>query len=205
METSEQRDDSRLNRMDYWKTYAISSAIFAATALASVFYMSGKRFDDSVLVAIASASILLLITVYMRVMMMRRCKDIDWHPALPWISYGLCILAAIYAGFMANDATFDRLSAGNLPLLAILLADFVFSILIGCFSNEATDNDFSLSNVLQKLKSLKTEKAPKVEKKSTQVTPVALQEGVISAATTPFSAAASPMLKKQAGFGRKNT
>ena len=77
--------------------------------------------------------------IYWRVIMMRRCRDIGWPAFLPWLSFGLQFLVSFSAtqslGSLRYGGT-PSVSTLSLPLF-MGLADFAFSIVIGCFGTKA--------------------------------------------------------------------
>jgi hypothetical protein len=73
--------------------------------------------------------------IYFRVVMMRRCRDIGWPAALPWIFFG--------AGMLVSFGTLSQMfgSRGELPSLGlswlVSLADLVFMVVIGCIAGRS--------------------------------------------------------------------
>jgi uncharacterized membrane protein YhaH (DUF805 family) len=75
--------------------------------------------------------------IYWRVIMMRRCRDIGWPAFLPWLIFGLQFATSfgISSGSVEGAGPGAVLSMLALPLL-LGLADFVFSIVIGCIGTK---------------------------------------------------------------------
>ena len=80
------------------------------------------------------------LSLYWRVIMMRRCRDIGWPAFLPWLSFGLQFLSSFSA-----SSSLHSLRDGGAPSMSLLLlplfasfADFAFSIVIGCIRSEAS-------------------------------------------------------------------
>ncbi len=77
------------------------------------------------------------LTIYFRVIMMRRCRDINWPASLPWLLLGAGFLAGLIPGMEVRTAT--QASAAVLALPTILcLTDFIFMIAIGCISSASS-------------------------------------------------------------------
>jgi uncharacterized membrane protein YhaH (DUF805 family) len=74
-----------------------------------------------------------------REIMMRRCRDIGWPAFLPWLSFGMQFLVSFSAtqslGSLRHGGA-PSVSTLSLPLF-MALADFAFSIVIGCIGTKA--------------------------------------------------------------------
>lgn len=129
------RDDAkRVSQGQYW-------ALFGAYMLAALILLVG----GSVELARASLGLGLLMIaaivplgIYWRVVMMRRCRDIGWPAFLPWLLFGLEFAASFsitMSQLGARRGAAPDLSLAVLPLL-LGLADFAFSIVIGCIGSK---------------------------------------------------------------------
>jgi uncharacterized membrane protein YhaH (DUF805 family) len=124
-------NSKRVSQGKYW-------ALFGAYMVATVALLGGG------VVAIVQGSIglgLLMIVaivplgIYWRVIMMRRCRDIGWPAFLPWAIFGLQFVTSFLGQASFLGGTTPSLGLLMLPLL-LGLADFVFSIVIGCMGSK---------------------------------------------------------------------
>jgi uncharacterized membrane protein YhaH (DUF805 family) len=124
-------NSKRVSQAKYW-------ALFGAYMVATVVLLGGG------VVAIVQGSIgfgLLMVIaivplgIYWRVIMMRRCRDIGWPAFLPWGIFGLQFATSFAGQSSLLGGTTPSLSLLMLPLL-LGLADFVFSIVIGCMGSK---------------------------------------------------------------------
>ncbi len=115
------KDKSRISQRAYW------SALAAAVTFTGVAIGGGIAFTARDQFSLASLLFLLVVPVqiWLRVMMVRRCRAIGWPAALPWAG-----LAAVIAANTAALALETGGPGAGLPLLA-LLADGALMVLIG--------------------------------------------------------------------------
>ena len=124
-------DGRRIGRSGYWTMFVVN--ILAVTALLVGGFVA--IFSGNFVLGILMLIAIVPVGIYFRVVMMRRCRDIGWPAALPWIFFG--------AGMFASFGTFSQVlgSRGELPTLGlswlVSLADFAFMVVIGCIAGRS--------------------------------------------------------------------
>jgi uncharacterized membrane protein YhaH (DUF805 family) len=91
-------------------------------------------FSGSFVVGIALVLAVIPVGIYFRVVMMRRCRDIGWTPALPWILFGVGIVANLIT-LLGGSSPAEAFTMMTLPVL-VGLADFTVMIVIGCIGSK---------------------------------------------------------------------
>ena len=121
-------DRGRVGQSTYWAYFGgfiVLTVILIAVAIDAVINFSFGT-------AIVCALLVLPLGIYFRVIMMRRCRDIGWPASLPWVFVGAGIVVNMFARASLTGGAMPTSGAMFLPLI-VNLADFVFSIVIGCF------------------------------------------------------------------------
>ena len=129
------RDEAgRVSQSKYWALFGAYMLIVPILLIGGVVELSQAGIGLGLLMIAA----IVPLGMYWRVIMMRRCRDIGWPAFLPWLSWGLQMLASFSA-----TGSLHSLRDGATPPLALLtlpvfmaLADFVFSIVIGCIGTK---------------------------------------------------------------------
>lgn len=120
-------EGARVNRSRYW-------LMFFVTMVASIVLIGlsiGAFANGSIGLGIIAFLLIAPLNIYFRVIMMRRCRDIGWAPALPWITFGLGIVASIFS--FGSLATMDptTIMGGSGFSMLVSLADLVLMIALG--------------------------------------------------------------------------
>lgn len=120
-------EGARVNRSRYW-------LMFFVTMVASIVLIGvsiGAFANGSFGLGIIAFLLIAPLNIYFRVIMMRRCRDIGWPAALPWITFGLGIVASIFS--FGSLATFDPslIMGGSGFSMLVSLADLVLMIALG--------------------------------------------------------------------------
>jgi uncharacterized membrane protein YhaH (DUF805 family) len=77
--------------------------------------------------------------IYWRVIMMRRCRDIGWPAATPWLISGVQV-ALSFSLPSSHGAVGAAAGSAFLLVSLVAFADFVFTIVIGCIrTKQAVD------------------------------------------------------------------
>lgn len=125
--THPESEGARVNRSRYW-------LMFFVTMVASIVLIGvsiGAFANGSIGLGIIAFLLIAPLNIYFRVIMMRRCRDIGWAPALPWITFGLGIVASIFSfGSMATLDPTIILGGSGFSML-VSLADLVLMIALG--------------------------------------------------------------------------
>lgn len=133
-------DKSRVGRSTYWMYY-IGIAIGSVALYGwSIYELISMNFVPAIFGFIIPS----ILSIYFRVIAMRRCRDIGWPAFLPWVSMGLTMLCGAING--ANAAlnptqALGVISASMIVAVLVGLADFVFLIVIGCL--ESADGGYA--------------------------------------------------------------
>ena len=117
----------RIGRSRYWLHFLICLVVGIALVVGAV----TAFFSGSFGLAIVLLLPLLATGIWFRIVMMRRCRDVGWPPALPWIFFAALILTS-GAGFGAistGDPTALFASTGLSWLVQI--GDFVLVMILG--------------------------------------------------------------------------
>lgn len=129
-------DKSRIGRSGYWTAFVINIvAVVGLLGGCVVAAISGH-------IAVAVLCFLLVVPVgiYFRVVMMRRCRDINWPAFLPWVLLGAGILANLARASQGVEGL--RNPSAGIPTLLVGLIDFGFMITIGCIDSKDRAGDY---------------------------------------------------------------
>ncbi|MWV27047.1 DUF805 domain-containing protein [Aurantiacibacter rhizosphaerae] len=120
-------DSSRISRSGYWKHFFIN--VVAVLLLIGVAF--GSLASGAWVFAIIAVLLIVPVGIYFRVVMMRRCRDIGWPPALPWITFGLGVVGGMFnfEGYARMDM--DVLLGGSALSSLVSLLDFALMITLG--------------------------------------------------------------------------
>ena len=118
----------RVNRAKYWQMFFVT--LVATIVLVGISITALANLEIGI--AIVAFLLIVPVNLYFRVIMMRRCRDIGWPAALPWIAFGLGIAASVFnIGSMdAKDPT--ALMGGSGFSMLVSLGDFALMIVLGC-------------------------------------------------------------------------
>src|SRR5580765_5104386 len=117
----------RVGQSTYWMYFG--GFIVAAVILTVIAVVEVMKFNF--VPAVICLLLLAPLGIYFRVIMMRRCRDIGWPAFLPWMFVGLSFMVGFMSGFSGAAGGAPSTALLTLPMF-IGLADFVFSIVIGC-------------------------------------------------------------------------
>lgn len=121
------------SQSSYWTQFAINFVAVLGLLACSIYSLFSGHWG----LALLAFLLVVPVGIYFRVVMMRRCRDIGWPPALPWLFFGGGILGNM-GRITAGSAAALKTGMLGLPLL-IGLADFVFMIVIGCIASKRQD------------------------------------------------------------------
>lgn len=127
-------DNSRVGRSTYWMYY-IGITVTTWAMYAWAIYEVLKLETIPIVFGLIAPTIL---SIWFRVIAMRRCRDIGWPAFLPWLTIGLIVVCSIFSGMQAGFHPEAALATmGVTMILSGLLgfADFVFLIVIGCLDS----------------------------------------------------------------------
>src|SRR5690242_17741471 len=80
----------RVSQSRYWMMFGINMIAVLLLLMGGVVAIVGRMYPLGLLMIGA----IFPLGIYWRVIMMRRCRDIGWPPSLPWISFGLQMMAS---------------------------------------------------------------------------------------------------------------
>ncbi|APE29267.1 DUF805 domain-containing protein [Aurantiacibacter gangjinensis] len=127
-------DISRVSRAGYWKFFIAN--LVAIIALIGVCFTAAM--NGELAIAIIAFLLIAPVGIYFRVIMMRRCRDLGWPTSLPWITFGLGIVANFYSFGSIGDAKGAFAGLGLAWLVGMI--DFVLMIVLGVVKGrEPTD------------------------------------------------------------------
>ena len=133
------QNSGRIGRSSYWTMFVVNVIGVIALVAGSIAAFVSNEFLVGILLILA----IIPVGIYFRVVMMRRCRDIGWPAALPWIFFGAGMLASLtsWGGILGSPASAQMPSLGLSTLVS--LADLVFMIVIGCIrGGSAHDADY---------------------------------------------------------------
>lgn len=130
-------DKSRVGRSGYWTAFIINIVAVIGLVGGCVVAAVNGRFGLAILLFLLVAPV----GIYFRVVMMRRCRDIGWPAALPWILFGAGIVANM-SRFAGGLESLRDPGSSALPML-VGLADFAFMIVIGCIAGRDRAADYA--------------------------------------------------------------
>lgn len=79
-----------------------------------------------------------ILSIYFRVIAMRRCRDIGWPAFLPWLTMLLAMGCGFFSGMSLGTnpvAAVQTLGSTMVVAMALGMLDFVFLIVIGCLGS----------------------------------------------------------------------
>src|SRR5918993_2342985 len=117
----------RVSQSKYW-------ALFGAYMVAIPVLLVGgfiAIFQGSFVLGVLMVIAIVPLGAYWRVIMMRRCRDIGWPAFLPWLIFIAQMFVSWGLPMSVGAGATPSMSLFLMPLL-LGLADFVFSIVIGC-------------------------------------------------------------------------
>jgi len=117
----------RVGQTDYWIWFVLNMVL----TLACVGFGIYAVLTGNILVGIMLLLFVFPLGIYFRVVMMRRCRDINWPAFLPWALLGLGFVVNLL--FAPRPSMTQQVSIAPLivPMIVSLL-DFLFTIVIGC-------------------------------------------------------------------------
>ncbi|MEL1249186.1 DUF805 domain-containing protein [Aurantiacibacter gilvus] len=118
---------ARVSRSRYWLMFFV----ILVASIVLIGLSIGAFANGEIAVGIIAFLLIAPLNVYFRVIMMRRCRDIGWAPALPWITFGLGIVASILS--LGSIATLDPavVLGGSGFSMLVSLADLVLMVALG--------------------------------------------------------------------------
>lgn len=85
-----------------------------------------------------------ILSIYFRIIAMRRCRDIGWPAFLPWLTLGLTMGCGVIGGLLVGfhpGSAHGTISALMGVSMLLGLVDFVFLIAIGCIGSAGGGSD----------------------------------------------------------------
>ena len=127
-------DKSRVGRSTYWMYYVgitvVTWAMYA-WAIYEVLKLETVPFAFGLIIPT-------ILSIYFRIIAMRRCRDIGWPAFLPWLTIGLIVVCSVFSGMQAGfhpEAALGTIGVSMVISVLLGLADFVFLIVIGCLDS----------------------------------------------------------------------
>lgn len=130
-------DKSRIGRSGYWTAFVINLVAVVVLLGGCVAAALSGHFAFAILLFLLVAPV----AIYFRVVMMRRCRDIDWPAFLPWALLGAGVVANLLRMSQGVEGLRNH-SPGVVPML-VGLVDFGFMIAIGCIEGRNRDGDYA--------------------------------------------------------------
>ncbi|WP_296677043.1 DUF805 domain-containing protein [Novosphingobium sp.] len=131
------QDKSRLGRSGYWTAFVINIVAIIGLLGACIAAALGGHISIAVLLFLLVAPV----GIYFRVIMMRRCRDIGWPAALPWILFGAGILATLTRFSQGLEGLRSPGLGGVAGLVSLI--DFGFMIAIGCIQGQSRSGSYA--------------------------------------------------------------
>ncbi len=128
----------RVSQSRYWMLFGINMIAVALLLIGGIVAIVGRIYPLGLLMIGA----IFPLGIYWRVIMMRRCRDIGWPASLPWIFFGLQMVASFNLQATAFTSRLTHGTAGAtsgsafLLVSALGLLDFVFTVVIGCVATK---------------------------------------------------------------------
>jgi uncharacterized membrane protein YhaH (DUF805 family) len=120
----------RIGQSAYWSYFGMNLIIATGLFVGGIYAaLSGALFTSLLCLLLT-----LPLSVYFRVIMMRRCRDIGWPSFLPWLLFGMAVLYGLKGSWSLDLAHMFG------PRLALAMIDFVFQIVIGCIGSAAVSS-----------------------------------------------------------------
>ncbi|MCB2067026.1 MAG: DUF805 domain-containing protein [Erythrobacter sp.] len=132
----------RVGRKQYWILFGVNIVAMVMLVVGAVAALMAGEF----LTAGLAFLLIVPVGIYFRVVMMRRCRDIGWPPSLPWIMFGLGMVASWYSlgstgsGVVGMEKPVGPATGGMGLSWLVSMADFVLMIVLGCIrSRDSVD------------------------------------------------------------------
>jgi uncharacterized membrane protein YhaH (DUF805 family) len=128
--THDAKDAGRIGRAGYWLYYVGITVLTLALYGWGLYEFISFHVFPIVFGFIAP----FILSLYLRVIAMRRCRDIGWSAFLPWLTMGLTMVWGAINGLQVglHPASALGMAGATLVVGALLgLADFIFLIVIG--------------------------------------------------------------------------
>ena len=140
MMSSYVNDQSRVGRLTYWMYYVGIMVLTWAMYGWGIYEFVKLNLVPIVFGFIAPT----ILSIYFRIIAMRRCRDIGWPAYLPWLTISLLVACGVISGLQAG--LHPGSSLGTIGVSVMLggvlgLADFIFLIVIGCVGGADTGDD----------------------------------------------------------------
>jgi uncharacterized membrane protein YhaH (DUF805 family) len=131
-------DRGKIGQSSYWLHfggYVLGMAVLMAVCLYQAITLH-------VVTAIVAFLAIIPLTIYFRVIMMRRCRDIGWPVILPWLPMILSGVNGAVWGFAGLKA--HSFTPGGPMSLNVLVGgfDFVLQIVLGCMASKPGGGSF---------------------------------------------------------------
>lgn len=198
-------ESGRIGQSGYWMWFGIYFIGTIALLVGGVLEIFKGAWISGALTILA----VLPLGIYFRVIVMRRCRDIGWPAALPWMVFGLQITAGVMLRPRLGEA--PTAAIGMLAVPALLgLGDFVLTIVVGCLPTKAHDwsvfdDDFDPTDLPQAPKAYLDDLPPIAPQAKAYRMPRAIDEPLPASTPAPAPRAmpSAPGLRPAGGFGRK--
>ncbi|MBU6268645.1 MAG: DUF805 domain-containing protein [Sphingomonadales bacterium] len=198
----------RIGQPGYWMWFGVTMIGTVLLLVGGVMQLFRGSWGSGILCILA----VLPLSIWFRVIEMRRCRDIGWPAALPWIMLGMQFLS----GFMMRPSQMVT-GAGAMPGAGMLaapallgLADFVLMIVLGCIAGKADDwsvfdDDFDPAGLPQAPRAHPDDLAATAPQAKAYRMPRAIDEPLLEArpVAPPRVMRPVPGLRPAGGFGRK--
>lgn len=133
---------NRVDRMTYWMYYIGFTVVVTGLYAFAIYELLVMDTFPIVCGLLAPT----LLSVFFRVIAMRRCHDIGWPSFLPWLTITLVVVCGVFNGIHAGMNPASALGTIGVTMVISMLfglADFVFLIVLGCIpGTEGGGNDF---------------------------------------------------------------
>lgn len=128
----------RVGQSQYWTYFVVNLALVPMLLFGGLYFFVTGKFGAAFLAFL----IIIPVGLYFRVIMMRRCRDIGWPAALPWIIFGFqgMMVFVVMASGTGGHAPSLRPSPSALALPLVGSVDFILSIVIGCIASKEPEN-----------------------------------------------------------------
>ena len=127
-------ENGRIGQSGYWTVFGINMVAVPLLLAGALWSLVNGSYGAALLMFLA----IIPVGLYFRVIMMRRCRDIGWPAFLPWLLFGLQFMQTFFTlsgSLSAPKLGSDMIGARMVLPLVIGMADFIFSIIIGCIKS----------------------------------------------------------------------
>lgn len=121
----------RVGQSRYWALFGITMITMALLLIGGGFAALQGSYGLGLLMIAAIAPV----GIYWRVIMMRRCRDIGWPAAAPWITSAVQVAMTLSLR-SSHGAVGTGVGSAFLLISLVGLADFAFTIVIGCIGTK---------------------------------------------------------------------